>query len=256
MAKAILVDSSKCIGCRGCQVACKQWHELKAEPTTFPAFPGTYENPADLSERTWRKVKFVEIAAGNGAARWHFLSDACKHCTDASCLAVCPTGALFRRPWGAVDLNQEVCNGCRYCAAACPFGVITFNQETGRANKCIMCPDRVEAGLEPACVATCPTDALTFGDRDQLLERAKQRVTELQADGREGARLYGERELSGLHQLYVLQDRPETYGLPEKPRYATASVFPGSALSVLASVVMGAAAVVAFRERGEKGEEE
>ncbi len=254
MAKAILVDSSRCIGCRGCQVACKQWHELKAEPTTFPAFPGTYENPRELSARTWRKVKFVETPGADGAARWHFLSDACKHCTDASCLAVCPTGALFRRPWGAVDLDQEVCNGCRYCAAACPFGVISFNPETGRANKCILCPDRVEAGLEPACVATCPTDALTFGDRDQLLDRARQRVAELKAKGVEGARLYGERELSGLHQLSILQTQPEAYGLPETPRYAVADVFTGSALSVLTSVVMGVAAVVAFRGRGGKGE--
>lgn len=253
MAKAILVDSSRCIGCRGCQVACKQWHSLKAEPTTFH---GTYENPDDLSEWTWRKVKFVEAVDGDGAPRWHFLSDACKHCTDASCLAVCPTGALFRRPWGAVDLDQTICNGCRYCVAACPFGVITFNEETGRANKCILCPDRVEAGLEPACVTTCPTDALTFGDRDQLLGQGRKRVEELRARGVKNARLYGERELSGLHQLFVLQAPPAAYRLPEAPRFATVSVGSGSLLSVLASVVMGAAALIAFRERGGRGREE
>ena len=249
MAKAILVDTSKCIGCRGCQVACKQWHDLQAEPTRFQ---GSYENPPDLSARTWRKVRFVEMAEEDGGLRWRFLSDACKHCTDASCLAVCPTGALFRRPWGAVDLNQEVCNGCRYCVSACPFGVVTFNQETGRVDKCLMCPDRVEAGLAPACVTTCPTGALTFGDRDQLLDRAKTRVAVLRAKGERGAQLYGERELSGLHALYVLQERPQVYGLPEEPRFATASVFSGSLLSVLASVVMGVAALVSFRERGKK----
>ena len=252
MAKAILVDTSKCIGCRGCQVACKQWHGLEAEPT---AFRGSYENPPDLSARTWRKVKFIETEEQDGATHWRFLSDACKHCTDASCLVVCPTGALFRRPWGAVDLDQEICNGCRYCVSACPFGVITFNEETGRVDKCILCPDRVEAGLAPACVTTCPTGALSFGDRDQLLERAKARVVQLRAKGEKDAQPYGERELSGLHVLYVLQERPQVYGLPEKPRFATASVFPGSLMSVAASVVMGVVALVAFRERGGKREE-
>lgn len=252
MAKAILVDTSRCIACRGCQVACKQWHSLKAEPTTFA---GTYENPPDLSAATWRKVEFVEVAGGNGSTRWRFMSDACKHCTDASCLGVCPTGALFRRPWGAVDLNQQICNGCRYCVAACPFGVVTYNAETGRVNKCILCPDRVEAGLEPACVTTCPTDALTFGDRDQLLARAKERVAELKAKGVNDAQIYGERELSGLHQIFVLQERPGVYGQPEEPRFAVASIWNGSLASAVASVVMGVAALVAFRERGERGEE-
>lgn len=251
MARAILVDSSKCIGCRGCQVACKQWHGRQAEPTTFR---GTYENPLDLSALTWRRVRFVETTAADGSTRWRFLSDACKHCTDASCLAVCPTGALFRRPWGAVDLDQSLCNGCRYCVAACPFGVVTFNEETGRADKCVLCPDRVEAGLDPACVTTCPTGALTFGDRDTLLGRAKARIAELRRRG-ERPRLYGEQELSGLHALYVLQEPPAAYGLPERPRFATAGVFQGSLLSVVASVVMGAVALVAFRERGGRGEE-
>ncbi len=249
MARAILVDTSRCIGCRGCQVACKQWHGLPAERTVFR---GTYENPVELSENTWRKVKFV--GEGDGGAGWHFLSDACKHCTDASCLAVCPTGALVRRPWGAVDLNQDVCNGCRYCVAACPFSVITFNPATGRANKCTLCPDRVEAGLEPACVTTCPTDALSFGDRDELVARGRKRAGELRARGLAGARLYGERELSGLHQLYVLKERAEAYGLPDKPRFATASVLGGSVTSVLASLAVGAGALVAFRQRAGKEE--
>jgi Fe-S-cluster-containing dehydrogenase component len=154
-----------------------------------------------------------------------------------------------------VDLNQEICNGCRYCVGACPFGVITFNDKTGRVDKCIMCPDRVEAGLAPACVTTCPTGALTFGDRDQLLGQAKKRLAELKARGEKEAQLYGESELSGLHALYVLQEKPEVYGLPEKPRFATASVLPGSLWSIAASVVMGAVALVAFRERGGRREE-
>ena len=252
MAKAILVDTSKCIGCRGCQVACKQWHGLSAVATEFR---GSYENPPDLSARTWRKVRFIETVGEDGRLRWRFISDACKHCTDASCLAVCPTGALFRRPWGAVDLNQQVCNGCRYCVSACPFGVVTFNENTGRVDKCIMCPDRVEAGLAPACVTTCPTGALAFGDREAVLARAKRRSAELHGRSKNGIWIYGETELSGLHAIYVLQDRPETYGLPEKPRFATASVFSGSLTSVLTAVVMSVAALVAFRRRGGKGEE-
>jgi len=251
MAKAILVDTSRCIACRGCQVACKQWHDLEAEPTRFA---GTYENPPDLSAATWRRVRFVEIAGENGNTRWRFMSDACKHCTDASCLAVCPTGALFRRPWGAVDLNQQICNGCRYCVSACPFGVVTFNPATGRVNKCELCPGRVEAGLDPACVTTCPTGALTFGDRNHLLARAKERVAELKARGEKDAQLYGERELSGLHQIFVLQEHPRVYGQPEQPRFAVGSILPGSVLSIVASVLMGVAALVAFRERGGRGE--
>jgi formate dehydrogenase iron-sulfur subunit len=250
MPRAILVDASKCIGCRGCQVACKQWHDLPAEATTFR---GTYENPGDLSATTWRMVRFVEAPA-NGA-RWSFLSKACQHCTDASCLAVCPTGALFRRPWGAVDLDQGACNGCRYCVAACPFGVITANEATGRVDKCVLCPDRVEAGLAPACVATCPTGALVFGERGDLLARGRRRVADLERRGRP-ARLYGETELSGLHVLSVLlEDEPEAYGLPATPRFATAGLVPGSAASALAAVVAGVGAVIAFRQRTRREED-
>lgn len=251
MGKALFVDTSKCIGCRGCQVACKQWHELPAESTRFR---GSYENPVDLSAITWRKVKFIE-GGGNGRPRLLMMSDACKHCADASCLSVCPTGALSRRPWGAVDLDQTICNGCRYCVAACPFGVITFNEATGRVDKCLMCPDRVSAGLAPACATTCPTGAITFGDREPLMAKAKARVAELTGKGEKLAQLYGERELSGLGQFYLLLDKPATYGLPSEPRYAVLGVLPGSVWSVAASVVMGVVALVAFRGRG-KGEEE
>lgn len=178
MPKVLFTDTSKCIGCRGCQVACKQWHDLPAEKTRFV---DTYENPPALSAITWRRVKFIE-GRQNGRARWTFMSDNCKHCTDASCLAVCPTGAIFRTGYGAVVINQEACNGCRYCVTACPFGVISFNPETGRVNKCILCPDRVESGLLPACAKTCPTGAITFGEREERLTTAKKRLEELRAN--------------------------------------------------------------------------
>ncbi len=245
MAKALFTDTSLCIGCRGCQVACKQWNALPAERTQFW---GTYENPRDLTARTWRKVKFVESRAS--ALRWNFMSDTCKHCTDASCLAVCPTGAIRRTAYGAVVVNQELCNGCRYCVSACPFQVIAFNEETGRVNKCTFCNDRVEHGLAPACAATCPTGAISYGDREDLMARAKARLAELRARGVRDARIYGENELSGLGNFYLLTRPPGDYGLPEAPRYSVANVFAGSSWSVGAAVAVGLAALVAFRERG------
>lgn len=248
MPKALFIDTSKCMGCRACQVACKQWHDLPAEKTRFG---GTYENPPRLSASTWRRVKFIE-AGQNGRTRWLFMSDACKHCTEASCLAVCPTKALFRNKFGAVDLNQEVCNGCRYCVAACPFGVISFNKETGRVNKCILCPDRLEAGLKPACATACPPGAITFGEREQLMAQAKRRLEELKRQGETKAQIYGEKELGGLNAFYLLLDEPSVYGLPEKPRFAVADVFSGYFFSVVASFAVGIAAIVAFRERRER----
>ncbi|MBI4840343.1 MAG: 4Fe-4S dicluster domain-containing protein [candidate division NC10 bacterium] len=252
MPKALFTDTSKCIGCRGCQVACKQWHGLPAEKTQFW---GSYENPKALTAFTWRRVKFVE-ARGNGRVRWSFMSDNCKHCTDASCLAVCPTGAIFRRASGAVDINQNLCNGCRYCVSACPFGVISFNAETGRVNKCIFCPERVENGLAPACATTCPTGAISFGERGDLMAKAKARLEEVKKGGFPEARIYGETELSGLHSFYLLTRPPEAYGLPEKPKYAIASVFPDSAWSVAGALAIGVGAVVGFRERGRAAREE
>ncbi len=220
--KAILFDTNKCIACRGCQVACKQWNELPAETTTNR---GTYENPPDLSPQTWLKINFVETVS-QGKVDWLFNRHACMHCTDAACVRVCPTKALYHNEAGMVSYDKELCSGCGYCLDFCPFHVPRLQRNTltgiAKMDKCTMCTspglDRVAAGYEPACVKTCPPQALTFGDRAALLAEGKTRVAALQSRGHKNAYLYGEKELGGLHVMYVLSDSPEVYGLPANPQ--------------------------------------
>ncbi len=235
MAKAILYDATKCIACRACQVACKQWNELGVEETTNR---GTYENPPDLSPETWNKIRFAEVERGT-KIDWLFTRLACMHCTDASCEQVCPTGAISHQD-GFVIIDQEWCIGCGYCNQACPFHVPHKDEVLGIARKCTSCIDRRSNGLEPACVKTCPTGALTFGDRDELVAVGRERVQELKDEGYSDAYLYGDEELGGLHVLYVLDDSPAVYGLPESPQVAiSASV--GKWLSgILAAGVVAA----------------
>ncbi|MFW6125836.1 MAG: 4Fe-4S dicluster domain-containing protein [Chloroflexota bacterium] len=224
--KAILYDASKCTACRGCQVACKQWNDLLAEVTTNR---GAYENPPDLSFNTWLKMRFTEVGDGPEDLRWIFTRRACMHCTDAACVEVCPTKALYHHELGFVAYNRELCTGCGYCVEACPFDVPrTGGGAAGTIhgvrtmNKCIFCEDRVTNGEIPACVKTCPTGALTYGDRSDMVEEGKARVTALKATY-PNATLYGENELGGLHVLYVLDDMPEAYGLPVNPKMPVAA---------------------------------
>jgi len=228
--KAILFDSTKCMGCRGCQVACKQWNGLKAEETTNT---GSYENPADLSPDTWLKMRFIEVE-NNGKVAWLFNRRSCMHCTDAACVAVCPTGALYRDPRGMVAYDKGKCTGCGYCVEFCPFDVprMDKNRATGlgRMDKCTLCTtpglDRLAEGEEPACVKTCPPRALVFGYRDDLVAEGKARVAALKGQGYSKANLYGENELNGLHVLYVLDDSPKVYDMIENPSYpATATAW-------------------------------
>lgn len=217
---ALLVDTSKCTGCRGCQIACKQWWDLPAGGTTQK---GTYENPPDLQPNTWARVKFSEYKAG-GKLQWLFMNYGCLHCTQAACVDVCPTGALKHNEMGFVSFEQDACNGCGYCAQSCPFGVPkleVMNDLTGeaKASKCTMCQDRVTQGMVPACVKTCPPGALQFGERTSMLNIARQRVDTLKARGNAEARLYGESELGGLGRLYVLTAPAAAYGLPDAPQY-------------------------------------
>ncbi len=227
--KAILYDATRCTACRGCQVACKQWNENDENvPTTENGVKavnrGSYENPPDLNPQTWLKLTFHEVER-NGKVAWLFNRRSCMHCTDAGCVKVCPNNSVYRNRWGTVSFNKDTCTGCGYCIEACPFGVpqSTRNLITGIAkmDKCTFCTtpglDRIAEGWEPACVKTCPTDALSFGDRDQLVAAGNKRVQDLKNKGSANATLYGDKELGGLHVLYVLDDSPALYGLPVNP---------------------------------------
>jgi formate dehydrogenase iron-sulfur subunit len=221
-------DTSVCIGCKACEVACKEWN---AVPDDGYALTGmSYDNTGQLGASTWRHVAFVEQSAPKkvgddaGGTRWLMASDVCKHCTHAACLDVCPTGALFRTEFATVVVQQDICNGCSYCVSACPYGVIDRREDDGRAWKCTMCYDRLGDGMEPACAKACPTDSIQFGPLDELRERARTRLDELHDQGVSEARLYGEDENDGVGgdgAFFLLLDEPEVYGLPPDPVVTT-----------------------------------
>ena len=209
--KTKLIDVSKCTGCRGCQVACKQWNGLPAKQTVAS---GTYQNPPDLQSNTWTLIRFQEVAAKDGV-KWLFRKDGCMHCTDAACVKVCPSGALYYSDLGTVGIIKERCIGCKECVAACPFEIPRYDRVTDKVYKCDLCLSRIRADLPPACVKACPTGALTFGDRDDMLKLAYKRAKELGGD----ANVYGDKFVDGTHVIYVLQEKPEIYdALPLKPR--------------------------------------
>jgi formate dehydrogenase iron-sulfur subunit len=222
MTKATLLDVSKCIGCRACQVACKAWNDLPSETT---ACLGCYDNPPELSPETWNRVAFYESERRDGQTTWLFRSVRCLHCTEASCVSVCPTGAAAHHGEFVV-IDPEWCVGCGYCATACPFGVphLGDGAEKGSARKCWFCLDRVTSGQVPACAKACPTGAIEFGDRGGLITKAYQRISVLKGQGYLDANLYGENLLGGLHQMYLLTEKPAVFGLPEAPRMATRTV--------------------------------
>jgi formate dehydrogenase iron-sulfur subunit len=219
-------DTSVCIGCKACEVACKEWNSVPEDGIALTGM--SYDNSVGLGADTWRHVAFIEqrkpVAGGQDQFRWLMASDVCKHCTHAACLDVCPTGALFRTEFGTVVVQEDVCNGCGYCVPACPYGVIDRRQDDGRAWKCTLCYDRLGAGLEPACAKACPTESIQFGPLDELRDRAAARVTQLHAAGVADARLYGQDPGDGVGgdgAFFLLLDEPEVYGLPPDPVVTT-----------------------------------
>ncbi len=302
-------DTTVCIGCKACEVACKQWNDLPADGASFRR-QASYDQTGSLGATTWRHVRFIEVlepstvareeaaralAAGGGGqlpvipaaaaftgiqdgggegqldllatatrnadgvdvaaavadmSQWIFMSDVCKHCTNAGCMDACPTGALIRTEFETVVLQADVCNGCGYCIPACPFGVVARSDDDGRASKCTLCYDRLEDGLEPACAKACPTDSIQFGPYEELVDVAQRRVVTLQDRGVESAYLYGAGDepedalAGGLGAFFLLTEAPERYGLPaEADSPIQENVVPATVAAM--SAALGAAALVA-----------
>jgi formate dehydrogenase iron-sulfur subunit len=258
---AFLTDSTLCIGCKACEVACKEWNGVEDDGMNWSGF--SYDNTGAVGHSTWRHVKFVED--GNGPAglsgpapgfggnapegpTWGFSSDVCKHCEVAGCLEACPTGAIVRMDFGAVFVQPDVCNGCAYCVVACPFGVVEKNKKDGRAFKCTFCSDRQMAGLAPACAKACPTESIKFGEIDDLRLRAQERLEELQSRGMNDATLYDPTETSvkGIHAMFLLRGDPRTYNLPPKPEVPTIYNRKGWTSSAIGAGALLAGAMLAF----------
>jgi formate dehydrogenase iron-sulfur subunit len=246
-------DTTVCIGCKACEVACKEWNQLPATNGGRSTLSGdSYDNTQRLDGIHWRHVKFIEqFNPDRSQGRWLMMSDVCKHCVRAGCLEVCPTGAIIRTEFDTVVIQSDVCNGCRDCIGACPFGVIDVNPVSGTAQKCTLCYDRMRAGLEPACSKACPTDSINFGPIRELKQTAQARVEQLHGRGERRAYLYGadEKMLGGLNSFYLLVDRPEAYGLPPDPKLPSRNLKPGSLWSVLGAVVVSVAGLVSLRAR-------
>jgi len=253
-------DTTVCIGCKACQVACHQWNDLPAwtdEPSpriSLPVLSGdSYDNTRSLSAVNWRHVKFIEqfsADANRTQAAWLMMSDVCKHCKEAPCLEVCPTGAILRTEFDTVYINPPACNGCRDCISACPFGVIHISAK-GIAQKCTFCYDRLKQGLTPACAQACPTQSIQFGPLAQLKKKAQERVGQLQRQGESKAALYGgdDKILGGLNAFYLLVDKPETYGLPADPKLPSRSVPPSAFWAIFAALMTALGVLFSFRRR-------
>src|SRR6266699_3859099 len=287
-AMGFFTDTSLCIGCKACEVACKQWNEL---PAKDPVWTGSsYDNTGELSPITLRHVQVIEEigrrlpssatppslplfedsiaeAKNNGSIpqtppgtalrffntdRWLMRSDVCKHCANAPCQEACPTGAIIRTEFDTVYVQQDICNGCGYCVVACPFGVIARDEQgTHTARKCTLCYDRMKDGIEPACAKACPTDSIQFGEVEQLKAHARERLGILHERGVQEARLYGVDDdilEGGLNSSFLLLDEPEVYNLPENPQRPSNNVVPASLWTIVAATILGLFGIIFFRE--------
>ncbi|HTZ54413.1 MAG TPA: 4Fe-4S dicluster domain-containing protein [Candidatus Acidoferrum sp.] len=279
MATGFFTDTTLCIGCKACEVACKQWNELPSDGFDFTG--DSYDNTSELSGTTWRHVAFVEqmsVDDGGLRDRWLMSSDVCKHCTNAGCLEACPTGAIIRNEFDSVFIQPDICNGCGYCVVSCPFGVVDmiekFDPEGvrynlaslvedrreehktalqgngGVAGKCTLCYDRQKLGFVPACAKACPTDSIQFGDVEELRARARKRVETLTERGMQ-AQLYGADDIGGgvgpLNAFFLLTDRPEAYNLPAQPVLPSTRQPDGYAAAAVAVLGLAVAGWMIFR---------
>lgn len=245
---AKLIDTSKCIGCKACQVACSEWNELRDE---VGSNAGTYDNPNDLSADSWTLMRFVEYEnPDSGNLEWLIRKDGCMHCAEPGCLTACPSpGAIVKYANGIVDFNQDKCIGCGYCITGCPFDIPRISQKDHKAYKCTLCSDRVAVGLEPACVKTCPTGAIVFGSKQDMQVHAAGRIADLKERGFEQAGLYDPDGVGGTHVMYVLHhaDQPSLYaGLPDAPAISPMVNLWKGITKPLALLVMGATVLAGF----------
>jgi formate dehydrogenase iron-sulfur subunit len=275
MGKGFFTDTTICIGCKACEVACKQWNQLPADGYEFTG--NSYDNTSMLGATTWRHVAFVEQVAPPDepptANKWLMMSDVCKHCTNAGCLEACPTGAIVRNEFDDVYIQPDICNGCGYCVPSCPFGVVDLmahadysdgrnfvsdgrthddatQEHGGVAGKCTLCYDRQKVGFTPACAKACPTESIQFGDVDELKERARARVAALHERGVEAAYLYGvdtDTSVGDLNAFFLLTDAPEKYNLPERPVLPSTRQRAGYTSAALAASALAIAGFAIFR---------
>jgi formate dehydrogenase iron-sulfur subunit len=247
MPVAKLIDISKCIGCKACQVACMQWNDLRDE---VGHNSGVYDNPRDLTDTSWTVMRFTEFEEQDGRLEWLIRKDGCMHCAEPGCLKACPSpGAIVQYSNGIVDFHEEHCIGCGYCVTGCPFNVPRISKKDNKAYKCTLCSDRVAVGLEPACVKVCPTGAIMFGSKEDMLHQAEERLVDLKERGYQNAGLYDPKGVGGTHVMYVLKhaDQPEIYsGLPKDPRISPMVAFWKSFAKPFALLTMGFTALFAF----------